>query len=153
MVADDLRREPSLPSPTEIQFAENLLRELTFFCKDDSDINVTFHNKSKSVKVPFSRKMLFYLVQILEQISMGNDVEIFPIDAELTTREAADLLNVSRQYLVKLLKENRIPFHKVGTQRRIKFEDLMKYKAKMQVESEQAMDELTRLGQELKLKE
>lgn len=65
------------------------------------------------------------------------------------TQEAADLLNVSLTFLIKLLNDNKIPYHKVGTHKQIKFEDLMKYKAQSQVEQEKAMDELTRLGQEL----
>jgi excisionase family DNA binding protein len=151
MVANALRQEPSLPSPKEIQFAENLGRELTVLCdaKNDHDIKIAFHYKSKNVEIPFPRKVLFLLVRILEQMAAGNAITLIPIHAELTTQEAADLLNVSRPFMVKLLEEKKIRHHKVGTHRRIKFEDLMKYRAQIQVESEQAMDELTRLGQEL----
>lgn len=151
MVANALRQEPSLPSPKEIQFAENLGRELAVLCdvKDDSEIKIAFHYKSKNVEIPFPRKVLFLLVRILEQMAAGNAVTLIPIHAEMTTQEAADLLNVSRPFLVKLLNEKKIPYHKVGTHRRVKFEDLMKYRAQVQVESEQAIDELTRLGQEL----
>jgi excisionase family DNA binding protein len=151
MATNALRQEPSLPSPKEIQFAENLGRELSVLCdaKDDSDIKIAFHHKSKNVEIPFPRKVLFLLVRILEQMAAGNAVTLIPIHAELTTQEASDLLNVSRPFMVKLLEEKKIRYHKVGTHRRIKFEDLMKYRAQMQIESEQAMDELTRLGQEL----
>lgn len=151
MGAHALKQEPSLPSPKEIQFAENLGRELAVLCdaKDDRDIKIAFHYKSKNVEIPLPRKVLFLLVRILEQMAAGNAVTLIPIHAELTTQEAADLLNVSRPFMVKLLEEKKIRYHKVGTHRRIKFEDLMKYRAQIQVESEQAMDELTRLGQEL----
>lgn len=151
MVANVLKQEPCLPSPKEIQFAENLGRELAALCdaKDDHEIKIAFHYKSKNVEIPFPRKLLFLLVRILEQMAAGNAVTLIPIHAELTTQEAADLLNVSRPFMVKLLEEKKIRYHKVGTHRRIKFEDLMKYKALVQIESEQAMDELARLGQEL----
>jgi excisionase family DNA binding protein len=151
MVAHTQRQELSLPSPKEIQFAENLGRELGLLCdaKDDNDIKIAFHYKSKNVKIPFPRKVLFLLVRILEQMAAGNAVTLIPIHAELTTQEAADLLNVSRPFIVKLLEDNKIRYHKVGTHRRIKLEDLMKYKTQMQVESEEAMNELTLLGQEI----
>lgn len=153
MVAKALSQEPTLPSQKEIQFAENLGRELAVLCdaKDDRDIKIAFHYKSKNVEIPFPRKVLFLLVRILEQMAAGNAVTLIPIHAELTTQEAADLLNVSRPFMVKLLEEKKISYHKVGTHRRIKFEDLMKYRAHVQVESEHAMDELTSLGQELEL--
>lgn len=146
-----LKEEPSLPSPKEIQFAEDLGRKLAALCgaKNDRDIKIAFHYKSKNVEIPFPRKVLFLLVRILEQMAAGNAVTLIPIHAELTTQEAADLLNVSRPFMVKLLEDKKIRYHKVGTHRRIKFEDLMKYKAQVQVESEEAIDELTRLGQRL----
>lgn len=146
-----LRQEPSLPSPKEIQFAESLGRELAMLCdaSETQEIKIAFHYKTKNIEIPFPRKVLFLLIRILEQMAEGNAVTLIPIHAELTTQEAADLLNVSRPFMVKLLEEKKIPYHKVGTHRRIKFEDLMKYRAQVQVESEKAMDELTRLGQEL----
>jgi excisionase family DNA binding protein len=88
---------------------------------------------------------------LLAELAKGNAVTIMPHHAELTTQEAADLLNVSRPFLVSLLESNQLPFHKVGTHRRVRFSDLMTYKRHREEESEAALRELAALSQELKL--
>jgi excisionase family DNA binding protein len=71
--------------------------------------------------------------------------------AELTTQEAADLLNVSRPFLIGLLENSQLPHHKVGTHRRVRFADLITYKRRRDAESEEALRELAVLSQEMKL--
>jgi len=71
--------------------------------------------------------------------------------AELTTQEAADLLNVSRPFLIGLLEDGQLSHHNVGTHRRVRFADLMTYKRRRDAESEEALRELTALSQEMKL--
>ena len=89
--------------------------------------------------------------RILEAMAAGHGVTIIPQHAELTTMEAADILNVSRPYLIKLLKADKIPYRKVGTHRRILMEGLLAYKEKTDRESRAAMDELVALSEELGL--
>jgi len=81
----------------------------------------------------------------------GNAVRLIPIQAELTTQQAADLLGVSRPFLVKQMTDNLIPYRKVGTHRRILFSDLMKYKQQIDEKRLQALQELADQAQELDL--
>ena len=89
------------------------------------------------------------LVDILAELADGNAVQVVPVHAELTTQEAADLLNVSRPHLVKLLEDGALPFHRTGKHRRVRFADLMQFKAARERDSEQAMQELAGQAQEL----
>lgn len=89
--------------------------------------------------------------EVVRVLTRGEAVSIVPISKELTTQEAADLLNVSRQYLVRLLEKGEIPYHKVGTHRRIAFGDLIEYKRRRDGERRRGLDELTRMSQEMGL--
>lgn len=95
------------------------------------------------------RQALALLRDILIEMSQGNAVTIVPTHAELTTQEAANILNVSRPHLVKLLEDGKIPFTRTGTHRRIRHADLMQYKQERDANSRQALDALTAQAQEL----
>ncbi len=98
-----------------------------------------------------SKVVFNLLVSILEQMSRGNAVQVVPIQAELTTQEAADLLNVSRPYLIQLLENQQMPYHHTGKHRRVYFKDLRQYKRKMTKESFDALQQLAAEAQELGL--
>ncbi|WP_459556188.1 helix-turn-helix domain-containing protein [Lacunimicrobium album] len=99
------------------------------------------------ISVPASAVRLF--LHLLTEMSQGNSVTLIPTHAELTTQQAADLLNVSRPYVVKLLDEGKMPFRTVGKFRRIRFDDLMAYKRQDDEMRAKFADELTALSQEL----
>ena len=95
------------------------------------------------------RAALTLLSHILAEMAQGHAVTLLPIHAELTTQEAADILHVSRPYVVRLLEEGHMPHHKVGTHRRVRLRDVMAYKARSRTERSQALDALTAQAQEL----
>lgn len=97
------------------------------------------------------RQALALLRDLLVEMAQGNAVTIVPTHAELTTQEAANLLNVSRPHLVKLLEGGDIPFSKAGTHRRIRYQDLMTYREQRMQESKNSLDELTAQAQELNM--
>ncbi|MEX2489783.1 MAG: helix-turn-helix domain-containing protein [Pseudomonadales bacterium] len=97
------------------------------------------------------RQAIMLLRDLLADMAQGNAVTIVPTHAEMTTQQAADILNVSRPHLIKLLESGELKFTKVGTHRRLRFEDLMQYKRKVAQESADAMDELVKQAQENKM--
>lgn len=95
---------------------------------------------------------VFHLLrQMVHDLAQGNSVTIVPLHKELTTQEAADILNVSRQYLVELLEARVIPFTLVGTHRRIRFGDLMDYKERRDADRREGLSRLTKKSQKLGL--
>ena len=89
--------------------------------------------------------------RLLEEYAAGRRPRVMPDDAEVSTLQAADILNVSRPYVIKLLDEGAMPHRMVGTHRRIRLADVMAYKAAKDADSDAAMDELVAIEQELKL--
>src|SRR5437660_3900206 len=100
-----------------------------------------------TIKIPASAARM--LIRILEEMARGNAVTLIPIHAELTTQEAADMLNVSRPSLIQLLDEGKIDFRRVGTHRRVRFEGLMEYKRQTDTERRKVLKQLAAYDQEL----
>ena len=93
------------------------------------------------------------LASAVRELARGNAVSVVPVHAELTTQEAADLLNVSRPFLVKLVETGAIPFHHVGTHRRIKLADVLAYRNERSHARRAALAEMAREAQEMGLYE
>jgi excisionase family DNA binding protein len=101
----------------------------------------------ESIAIPES---VFYLLErVVEVMARGDAITVVPVGKEVTTQQAANLLNVSRQYLVRLLDEGRIKFSKTGKHRRLRVEDVLRFKEQRDKDRRAGLRELSRMTQEL----
>ena len=114
--------------------------------KQSLTLHVTDADQKKPIELPAGAVAL--LMDILEAMAAGRGITLMPESAELTTVQAAELLNVSRPFLIRLLDEGAIPHRKVGKHRRIRMEDVMAYKAAIDREREAVLDQLVSEAQE-----
>ena len=141
-----------LPTPSDSELASEAARRLAAVLRtrDDSEISIqTDGDCNESIVLP--RRAVAILVDLLAQMANGNAVTIVPVHAELTTQQAADILNVSRPFLVKLLEEGRILHTLVGTHRRVRTQDLLEYRRRQKESSAEALTELSQLEQSIGL--
>lgn len=142
-------RRVRMPTETEVMLAAESSQRLAASLSSGDQARLRLIDGDTDVTVPVVA--IHMLVDILNQMALGNAVSLVPIHAELTTQQAADLLSVSRPYLVKQLESGAIPFHKLGRHRRIRYCDLMAYQAQVDQDGREAVDALTAEAQELGL--
>jgi excisionase family DNA binding protein len=145
--------ETVTPTPADTQLAQESSRRLAEILEAQKE-SVRFWIQpdgaaEETLAIPVSACRL--LAGILSEMAKGNAVTLIPVSAELTTQQAADLLQVSRPYLIALLEKGAIPFRKVGSHRRVHFQDVMAYKEKTDRDRLKALEELSALDQELGL--
>ena len=140
-----------LPSAAEAALAKETSRVLASRLRDADPMQMRIPGVSgeQTVAVPASAVRL--LVSILEEMARGNAVTLIPVHAELTTQQAADMLNMSRPSLIQLLEDKKIDHRLVGTHRRVPFESLMRYKRQADAARRKALAELAAYDQELGL--
>ncbi|MCC6344357.1 MAG: helix-turn-helix domain-containing protein [Bryobacterales bacterium] len=139
----------TLPSEAEAGLAKETSRLLASRLKKGAPMNLRILDDEAgqaTVKLPATAVGL--LLRILEEMARGNAVTIIPVHAELTTQEAADMLNISRPSLIQLLDEDKIEYRRVGTHRRVRFEAVLKYKRQMEEQRRAALRELAAYDQE-----
>jgi excisionase family DNA binding protein len=143
----------TFPNESEVRCAAQGQRELASYLATSFETKriqiLDDRNAAHQIELPASALRL--LVDILAEFAAGNGVGVVPMHPELTTQEAADLLNVSLPHFVKLLETQALLCHTAGELRRIRFHDLIKFKAERDQASERAMGELAKQAQALKL--
>jgi len=141
-----------LPTEGASEEAKKALRALTPLRKKGGErLKVQAAGEKGSVAVTVPRQAFELFLEILGQLANGNAVTIVPYHAELTTQQAAELLNVSRPFLIRLLEEGKLPHRKVGTHRRIRFDDLQAFKKRDDTQRERLLEELTAEAEKLEL--
>jgi excisionase family DNA binding protein len=141
------------PGDVDTQIAERAARRIRDYLDghpDDELIEALGEvGTEDALVIPRATAVMF--AQILDLLGQGRGVQIIPKEVELSTQQAADMLNVSRPYLIGLLESGEIPFRKVGRHRRIRFEDLMDYKRRDDLKRRAAADDLASISKELGL--
>lgn len=138
----------SIPTDQEISLAGESSRKLSAYIKSTNNPVFQLMKRGKqgeTISIPVDALRL--LIIILSQMAKGNAVTLIPVHAELTTQEAADLLNVSRPFLVNLLEEGKIPFRKVGSRRRVFAKDVLRYKEDTDKKRLEILEELANEAQ------
>ena len=97
---------------------------------------------------PIPESVFFLFERIVEILTRGDAVTVVPVGKELTTQQAADMLNISRQFLIRLLDERKLPYSKTGKHRRLKIEDVLAYKEKRSQERRAGLRKLSELTQD-----
>ena len=142
-------RKAVVPTPAEIELAKKGAEKITALQAKPRQSKKFFITDGTSAKVELSGPAFDLLAEAIKEIAHGKAVALMPVDAELTTQQAADLLNVSRPYFVNLLTSGEIPCRHVGRYRRVRYQDLLHYRQKSERQSKAAMDELVAQAQEL----
>ena len=143
-----------VPSDSETEEAKISSRILSPSVQRDRPLALRVLDQAQGEEetvITLPAKAAHLLLDILVLMAEGKAITIIPTHAELTTQQAADLLNMSRPSFVQLVENGEIPFRKVGTHRRVLLSDLMTYKERTDTARKKNLDELAALGQELGL--
>jgi excisionase family DNA binding protein len=139
--------------PEKTETASRALRRVRSYLvthRDATQVEVTVEGAEEGGLV-LPREAVELLATMLAHLAAGRGVSVMPHDAELTTQQAADLLNVSRPFLIGLLQAGEIEYRTVGTHRRVPVQSLLDYRRRDDRRRREAADELTQLGQEMGL--
>ncbi|MEN9548296.1 MAG: hypothetical protein RIR12_887 [Bacteroidota bacterium] len=132
-VLEQIRKPSKLDQKIASESYDALASVIEQLTSEQPEIEI--EETSEKIKIPLSALKL--LGDILKAMGQGKLISLVPISTEVTTQAAAEILGCSRPHLVKLLEEGKIPFVKVGKHRRIKFDDIMKYRKQMKEQQRQ----------------
>lgn len=136
-----------LPTPQEMEQARDSSRTLSKYANAERVQLSLRGSNGEADELILPGHVLQILLDVLAQMAQGNAVGLMPLNQELSTQDAANLLNVSRPFLVGLLEKHEIPFRKVGAHRRVQLKDVLDYKERIDAKRQQALDELTAISQ------
>ncbi len=137
-----------LPTQPEMEAAKISSRMLSKYADADR-VQMSLRGRNGQTEdMVLPGPVLQLLLDILSEMARGNAISLVPVHHELSTQEAATLLNVSRPHLVSLLEKGKLPFRKVGAHRRVMAKDVLEYKATIDAQRKATLDELTALSQE-----
>lgn len=138
-----------LPTPDEAEKAKQATITFARLKNAQGALSLNLKDSNGDAVIELPPAVSQMILNLLLLISKGEAVTLVPFGAQLTTQQAADLLNVSRPFLVKELNSKKLPYHKVGTHRRINADDLLAYKKTRDANRRETLRELARLGQEI----
>jgi excisionase family DNA binding protein len=148
-------REIELPDQAAADQAAQAVAELSAFLRahptPTGRVRLCTEDDGSQTQVVIPAVAFRFFVDVLAELANGHAVTVAPVHAELTTQQAADVLNVSRPYLVKLLDEEHIPYRRVGNRRKVQLVDVLAYKRRDDARRQAVLDELTREAEELGL--
>ena len=117
----------------------------------EADLDALQHALAGGEAVELPDRLHAVLEAIVRQLRLGNGVSVVPLHAELSTFEAAEILNVSRPFLIKRLDAGEVPFHMVGTHRRLKLADVLAYRDRLAAQADTALAAMTAEAEEIGL--
>jgi excisionase family DNA binding protein len=118
------------PSDNDTRIARASSKALAALMRDEGDSIASIHIRTKDLheaNIPLPLSAVHLLLHALQEMAEGHSVALVPVDTELTTQQAAELMRVSRPSLIKMLDDRKLPYRKVGAHRRVRYEDVMNY--------------------------
>jgi len=136
------------PSEREAVIAHTSKQLLSRYAREDQSLTVQVMDTDHDELIELPAGAVTLLLDVLGAMASRQGVTLVLDDAEMTTVQAADILHVSRPFLIKLLDEGQIPYRRVGKHRRIRIEDVMNYKRTIDQQREAVLDQLVVKAQE-----
>ena len=147
------RKQPTIATDEEVRMARQASEALEAPDAAGQGLRVQVSGaggKRRTLDLPAAAVTL--LREMLKEMGAGNAVALVPVEAEITTQEAADLLNVSRPYVVSLIDKGVLPARMVGNQRRLPLKDVLVFKVEQHAKALEALEEISAIDQELGLR-
>ncbi len=137
--------EAVTPTANDTELARTSSDALAVLLADGAEraCSIRVHTEDlECVEIPLPGSAVRFLVTALQAIARGHSVTVLPVDAELTTQRAAELMRVSRPSLIKMLDEKKLPYRKVGAHRRVRYDDVLNYLNAERARRKKVMEEL-----------